>query len=91
MPTEYVQYEKLNTSVISSDQKVKFAVYYWNLWPSVIPGNIFDLHNGIPVYIWTVMFQLCLQNSVPHVSIDTNLADFGNCSNLRVIEDKVCI
>lgn len=50
MPTEYVQYEKLNTSVISSDQKVKFAVYYLMTF-GYIPGIIFDLHNGMPVYI----------------------------------------
>ncbi|XP_078326129.1 cilia- and flagella-associated protein 65-like isoform X1 [Crassostrea virginica] len=34
-------------------------------------------------------FHCDINNSVPHVSIDTNLADFGNCSNLRVIEDKI--
>ena len=30
-----------------------------------------------------------LQNFVPHVSLDVNNADFGNCQNLRVIENKV--
>ena len=29
------------------------------------------------------------QNFVPHVSLDVNVADFGNCQNLRVIEDKI--
>ena len=29
------------------------------------------------------------QNFVPHVSLDLNVADFGNCQNLRVIDDKV--
>ena len=30
-----------------------------------------------------------LQNFVPHVSLDVNNADFGNCQNLKVIENKV--
>jgi len=29
------------------------------------------------------------QNFVPHVSTDINVADFGNCQNLRVIEDRI--
>ncbi|XP_071101269.1 cilia- and flagella-associated protein 65-like isoform X1 [Haliotis cracherodii] len=33
-------------------------------------------------------FHCDLVNFVPHVSTDVNLADFGNCQNLRVIEDK---
>ncbi|XP_053386703.1 cilia- and flagella-associated protein 65-like isoform X2 [Mercenaria mercenaria] len=28
-------------------------------------------------------------NFVPHVSLDVNVVDFGNCQNLRVIEDKI--
>lgn len=28
-------------------------------------------------------------NFVPHVSFDINVVDFGNCQNLRVIEDKI--
>ncbi|XP_060587307.1 cilia- and flagella-associated protein 65-like isoform X2 [Ruditapes philippinarum] len=28
-------------------------------------------------------------NFVPHVSLDVNVLDFGNCQNLRVIEDKI--
>ncbi|KAL5005595.1 hypothetical protein ScPMuIL_016753 [Solemya velum] len=34
-------------------------------------------------------FHCDVVNFVPHVSLDTNVADFGNCQNLRIIEDKV--
>ena len=37
----------------------------------------------------TCLFLPLFQNFVPHVSLDVNVADFGNCQNLRVIEDKV--
>lgn len=34
-------------------------------------------------------FHCDVINFVPHVSLDVNNADFGNCQNLRVIENKV--
>ncbi|KAJ8320586.1 hypothetical protein KUTeg_002173 [Tegillarca granosa] len=34
-------------------------------------------------------FHSDIINFVPHVSLDVNIADFGNCQNLRVIEDKI--
>ncbi|XP_064598008.1 LOW QUALITY PROTEIN: cilia- and flagella-associated protein 65-like [Liolophura sinensis] len=33
-------------------------------------------------------FHCDVVESIPHVSLDTDKADFGNCQNLRIIEDK---
>lgn len=34
-------------------------------------------------------FHCDIINFVPHVSFDVSVVDFGNCQNLRVIEDKI--